>query len=442
MEPPARRVIGRVLSVGFPMPGPLVDNYTVVSAPAFFDYDALVYEMRATSRLVESLLAGEAEARTFADEPVVVAHPRAGERALIDVLARRRHETQRLLEHDGVVVAFLHPVETHTLAEGVALADDWWLPLPDGIALRPPAIGAGEGSMVDVVDFQHPFAPFVLSQAANIAYRAYAEPRKLPGARVFARSRGGAAVAVELPLAHGRLVLLPALRAVPSGDARYAMSDVLQACIRRALGLTAEGRPPPWAAAYTLPGLDDRRRALEDAERAAQAAQEAATAARASYDELARFERLLWQEGRLGLEDVVIEALRRIGFTVYDAGHEELEVRDGDTSALVEVEASEAPVGLAPHYRLRQRIERAIERRPDAPRGVLFVNGERLLEPAHRTHVTRDLRVAAETMRYCIAPTVTLYEAVRAQLAGDGDAVAAYRRALLSTDGLLRPDAA
>lgn len=426
-----------MLSIGFPMPGPLVDNYTAASAPAFFDYDALLFDMRATSRLIESLLAGEAEARTFAGEPVVTGHPRAGERALADVLARRRQETQRLLDNDGVVVAFLHPVETHTLAEGVALADDWWLPLPDGVALRPPAVVPGEGSVVDVVDFQHPFAPFVLSQAANIAYRAYVDPRELRGARVFVRSRGGAAVGVELPLPRGRLVLLPALRAVPSGDARYAMSEALQACIRRALGLVAEGRPPPWTASYSLPGLDERAVALEEAERAVEAARRAAEHARAAYDELARFQRLLWQEGRVGLEDVVIEALRRINFTVYDSDRDELEVREGDIAALVEVEAGEQPIGMAPHYRLRQRIERAIERRRDAPRGILFVNGERLAEPPARAHVTHDLRVAAETMRYCIAPTSTLFEAMRAQLAGNPDAVAAYRRALLTTDGLL-----
>src|SRR5581483_1188786 len=106
-------------------------------------------------------------------------------------------------------------------------------------------------------------------------------------------------------------------------------------------------------------------------------------------------------------------------------------------AALVEVEAGEQPIGMAPHYRLRQRIERAIERRRDAPRGILFVNGERLAEPPARAHVTHDLRVAAETMRYCIAPTSTLFEAMRAQLAGNPDAVAAYRRALLTTDGLL-----
>ena len=38
------KVIGRILSLGFPLPGTHVDNYTFLSAPAFFDYDAIVVD--------------------------------------------------------------------------------------------------------------------------------------------------------------------------------------------------------------------------------------------------------------------------------------------------------------------------------------------------------------------------------------------------------------
>ena len=134
----------------------------------------------------------------------------------------------------------------------------------------------------------------------------------------------------------------------------------------------------------------------------------------------------------------MIDALKLIGFDVYATDQRELEFRIDNAGTLFEIESSEHPIDLAPHHRLRQRIERASERRGEAPRGVLFVNGQRLEPPSQRTQpVTDALRVAAETMRYCIAPTSTLYEAVAAKLRGDEPAATEYRRRLVATDGLL-----
>ncbi len=103
-----------------------------------------------------------------------------------------------------------------------------------------------------------------------------------------------------------------------------------------------------------------------------------------------------------------------LGFDVYATDRREMELRADGVSVLFEIEASEHPIGLAPHHRLRQRIERAIEHRGEAPRGILFVNGQRLESPSQRSQpVSEPLRIAAETMRYCIAPTSTLYDGGR-----------------------------
>jgi hypothetical protein len=167
-------------------------------------------------------------------------------------------------------------------------------------------------------------------------------------------------------------------------------------------------------------------------------AQSALTGAEGSYEELARFRRLLWQEGQVGLEDVVLEALRTLGFDVYAQDPVALELRAEGASVLLEIDASTAAVGMAPHHRLRQRIERAIERRGEAPRGLLIVNGYRLQAPDERPPQASDaLRIAAETMRYCVTTTASLYDAVAAKLAGDEGAVAAFRRRIISSDGLV-----
>lgn len=437
------KVIGRILSLGFPLPGTQVDNYNFLSAPSFFDYDAIVVEPRALSILIESMCAGEAEAATYADVPIRNGEATATSESLADVLLRRCGETARLLRNGGVIVCFAQPPVAHERIVGAERMDDYyWLPDDLAAVCRPPALVAGDGTQAHVVDYEHPLASFVVGQLANVAYRAHFDLGIVQGARVFARSQGGAAVGIE-PLAQsGRLMLLPTLRAVPAGQARYAMSDVLQAGIRRALGAIAAGREPGWLASHPLPGLDERAAALADAQQALGKAQSRLTDATASHDELARYRALLWQEGSIGLNEVVVDALRCIGFDVYAQDPNAIEIHSGGTAALVEIEGGEYPIDLAPHYRLRQRIEQAIERRGVAPRGLIIVNGRRLTPPGDREPEVSDaLRLASETMRYAVAPTSGLYAAVAAQLAGDEAMVAAYRCRLISEDGLLLGDA-
>jgi hypothetical protein len=435
---PGSRVIGRILSLGFPLPGPLVDNYTFLSAPSFFDYDAIVVDLPALSLLIDGVLDGSVEAATFGGAPVRASTPAHGDESLAAALLRRRDETAMLLDHGGAIVCFVAPPATHAVPGAGEIDDAFWLPDAAASACRAPALAAAAGTKVRASDGQHPLASFISSQAANIAYRARFDVAHINGARVFARSEGGAAVGIELPVERGHVALLPALSGTPAGDARYVMSDALQAGIRRMLGAMAEGREPAWLSSFAIPGLDDRTAALDAARAARDEAQGALDAASQAHDELARYRRLLWQEGSLGLHGVVIDALRLLGFDVYANDPNAIEVRDGDRSALVEIEASEYPIGIAPHERLRDRTEDALQRRAAAPRGVIFVNGRRLLAPAGREdEVGPALRLAAETMRYCVAPTSTLFAAVAATLAGDADAAPAYRRRILTTDGVL-----
>lgn len=434
------KVIGRILSLGFPLPGTQVDNYNFLSAPAFFDYDAIVVDPHALSSLIESMCAGETEATTYGDVPVrnAAATPTTG--SLADILHQRRAEVVRLLENGGAIICFAHPAARHDGVIGADPFDDYyWLPDSLAAVCRAPVLVPGDGTQAHVVDYAHPLGAFLVGQLANVAYRAHFDVVTLPTARVFARSQGGAAIGVEPTAESGRLVLLPALRGVPAGDARYAMSDALQAGIRRALGATAAGREPAWLPLHPLPGLDERAAVLAEAEQASADAQTGLADASATYDELARYRALLWQEGSVGLNEVVLDALRYLGFDVYAQDPNAIEIHSGDAAALVEIEGSEYPIDLAPHYRLRQRIEQAIERRGIAPRGLIVVNGCRLSDPAGREReVSEALLLAAETMRYAIAPASGLYGAVASQLSGDHDAVTTYKQRLISEDGLLR----
>jgi hypothetical protein len=215
------------------------------------------------------------------------------------------------------------------------------------------------------------------------------------------------------------------------------MSEALQAGIRRMLGVEAEGRPPHWLRGHTLPGLDERAGRVTRARADADAAQAALAEAERAHAEIARYQRLLWQRGQVGLDDAVLDALRLIGCDVYASDPTALELRVDSTRVLVEIEASDVAVDLAPHYRLRQRIERQIQRSGEAPRGVIIVNGYRLDPPAERRPQASDaLRTASQTMRYAVLPTTLLFDAVAAHLAGDTAPARALRDALRSAEGL------
>ena len=425
---PGRRRIGRILSLGFPLPGPIVDNYGFLSAPSYFDYDAVVIDPRAVGETIERVLTGE-EVRTFAG--AVVRPSGDGNATLAGEIERRRAEMTTLLEHGGVAVIFARMPASH-VADGLPRFDDFSV-IPDA-----PTFVRAEGTTVEILDGHHPLAGFVHHQSANILYEAALDPSSQSGTRVIATSHGGAVIAAELARDTGRVVLLPALKAIPSGQGRYALSEALQSGIRRLVGVMAEGRAPAWVARHPLPGLNERVAALDAARRDADAASRALAAAESAHDDLARFQRLLWQEGALGLEDVVLEALRRIGFEVYARDEASLELRADGSSALLEIEASAEAIGIAPHHRLRTRLEKRIEQRAAAPRGLIVVNAHRLLPPTERPAPATDaLLAASEVMGYRIATTASLFEALVASLNGDDAAVAEYRRALLTGSGLL-----
>ena len=396
----------RILSLGFPLPGVALDNYSFASAPSFFDYDALVVDPSALSQLVDGVVAQSEEHTTRSGERVVAQSAGAGEIALADLLRDRRDETERLLANGGLVLCLAYPNVTHETFDRYC-----WLPAPEGLAYREPFLRRGSGTQIEVVQEEHPLAALLLGWRDRLAYHAYFEGA--PGCAI-ARSPGGAAVAIEVPSGTGRTVFLPPPARPLARDQRYAFSEALQTAARRILRRSWHSEPPPWVAEY-------RERSV--------AGQEASDG---PEDGL---ERLLWQEGREGLEEAARAALTRIGFRVApDDLDQPAQVHADGKTALLEIEGSTGAVGMEAHYRLRARLEEAIAQgRPK--RGVLIINGYRRQEPPERpAQHTEPLRIAAETMRYCVATSVQLYDAARAS---DDETARRFRERLLTTEGIL-----
>lgn len=241
-------------------------------------------------------------------------------------------------------------------------------------------------------------------------------------------------------------MFLPPPARPATGDQRYAYSSVLQDGVRHTLRLAATSCAPAWLGEYELPGLSERLAARAEAEGRLVEAQETLAATDETVQELDRYRRILWQEGRYGLEEPVRDALALLGFRVAPQDVDspaQIQVdadRRSQQIALLEVDAGEDAVGMDGHYRLRRRLEESIAQgRPK--RGLLVINGHRTQPPSERpSQYQEPLRMAAESLRYCVATTEQLFHAVRAALQGDDATVAAFRERLLTTEGVLQED--
>lgn len=433
----------RILSLGFAMPGPRVDNYNFLSAPTFSDYEAIVVDPGSFSGLIEEVIEGSGEARTFHEEPVVNGPTTPGAVGLADVLRDRQRQTHRLLAAGGLVVVFAYPDVVHTRVAGFTGCDRYfWLPAPAGVAWREPFLVRAGGERVREIAKEHPFAPVVEALTKYMGVRAeFAEDAlAATGARVYARSPGGGAVGVEVAAGGGTIVFLPALRKAPSGDDRYQVSEALQEAILKTSSRVDEAAPV-WVRDYPLPGLAD---AEAEAARARVRLEEAAAEVREAQARKAALDRrlrILWLGSGPALRDALADALSVIGFAVAGGIEEPQAATVNGRRVFIEVEAGEGEVGLEPHYRLRARIESVLAEGKPPPRGIVFVNGWRTRPPAERgAQYTAALRLAAESMRYCVATTDQLYHAVRAAMEGDAATADRFRERLLTTDGALHLD--
>lgn len=432
----------KVLSLGFALPNPSIDNYSFASAPSFFDYDAVVVDPAALSRLIEEIADQAADHSSSAGEPLVNGATSPVAVGLADMLRRRQTETSRLLAKGGAIVCFAYPDVYHHRVVGFTGCDRYyWLPAPAGLQYREPHLLPGEGTAVVITDHEHPFAAYVDAFRDRLAYRAYFSDA-IPGfegfGRVFARSVGGAAVGVELRAEAGRIVFLPPVADPGKGAERHPLAETIVDCLRRLLALTAGESPPRWVRDHTLPGLPELEAQRAAAQEALSGAQSRLNEAEARLGELDRYRRLLWQEGKFGLEAAVRDAFALLGFQVTKDIDEPGAIYMAGEKVLLEVEGSPEAVGMEPHYRLRRRLEQAIAETGRPQKGLIVVNGFRLAPPKERPPQYSDaLRVAAESMRYCLLASIDLFAVVNRHLEGDAAAAKSLRERLLSCEGAL-----
>ena len=435
----------RVLAVGFALPNPEVDNYSFAQAPSFFDYDAVVVDPSAVSRLIEEVVDQTGEHVTNSREPVNNGATSPIGTGLADLLRRRQMETERLLALGRPIVCFAYPNVYHHRVAGFTGCDRYfWLPAPSGMQYRESHLLPGDGSTVITTDSEHPFASYVDAFKKRLGYRAYfadAIPNFSEFGHVFARSAGGAAVGVELTVGAGRIVFIPPVAEPGASSDRHPLAKTIVDCLRRLLGREAEGPAPLWLKEYTLPGLAELETQHETATSAVAEAQGQLAEAKANLQELDKYRHLLWQEGKYGLEATARDAFSLLGFQITPSLDEPCALFADSDKILLEVEGAPAEVGMEPHYRLRRRLEEAIAESGKRQKGVLLVNGFRLKTPADRaTQYSNALRVAAESMRYCLLTSTQLFEVTKRHLEGDQQIAGAFRQCLAASEGVFDLD--
>ncbi|HWO94205.1 MAG TPA: hypothetical protein VNL92_05525, partial [Dehalococcoidia bacterium] len=315
---------------------------------------------------------------------------------------------------------------------------------PPGLSWAPPDLVMGTGRNVVVRDAVHPFAEYIDEFRKRVAYRAHFREGAAfgEGAKIFARSHGGAAVGVDIPLGAGRIVFIPPLPDLKPGTERSPVASCILDAGRKLLEMPPDEEAPEWTRSYALPGLEQKEAALAEAEEALVAAEARFEAAYRDEEDLARYRGLLWREGPWALDPIVHQAFRLLGFEVNGPPEGPAVLKADGVEIMLEVEGAPGPVDMAPHYRLRDRREQWLAERGALPRGLVVVNGERLAPPERRQHPYIDaLRIASESMGYALLTATDLFGLVQHALADTGAAWrASVRRQIAEAAGPLRFD--
>lgn len=424
---------------------PNIDNHNIFNSPAVLDYEAIVIDVAGVAQSIHNAVSSQEAFQTHADVPVANGESIDGVTGIADTLRRRTEEITRALEHGATIIVFMdRPGQISGVAGYQGLDRYFFLPAPAGMAWDNSTLRGGEGKTLAIADPAHPTVDVMETYRRALLYRAYFDDRA-PGfagnARIIARSEGGAPIGAEFSVLNGRVIFLPTPQ---ESGARWLIQNESEALLVAFAELLerSDETAPSWVVRTALPGLEDLEREQGLRIAAAARAEDELTEARTNLRQHALLRDILWRTGDHGLSPSVIACAEQLGFT-------SKETSDGDTILLHDenelhlvVAGSEEAVDMAPHYRLRTRLDTIIERSSKPARGLIVANGQRLARPEERQReTTESLRVAAESIGYAVITAGTLFAAASAALDGlDDTTLTAIRTRLQTTDGIVTLD--
>ena len=437
----------RIMTIGYSLPNPIVDNHTVLNAPSITDYDAALIDPESFTTSVQQLLEGERPFIAQDGRPVVNGATTATQVSAADQLLRRGEEAERLLDQGGTIFVIGRPNAALPGVVGFEGFDRYsWLPAPTGGGWNPPHLRAAEGKTVRIADDRHPLSAALREYRRHITYRAVLHPNVATADRkghVIAMGGSNLPIAAEFPVLAGRVVVTPVFANV-TGQTRVKMTQaIVDAMTEVAAGVTAED-PPSWTRSQALPGSEQIEAQLEEAEQAESAAAARAAAVRERLDTLTAHRRLLWATGP-AFAAAVREALALLGLGATTPVSEPLAVSEGGNTALVEIESDREAVAEWPYVRLQRRLERRLLDEGEQLRGIIVANGKRTMSPtARRVEFTDALRIACENYGYALITGETLFTLVQRALGteAEGAPFEAAGRRLIHARGLVTTEQA
>lgn len=431
----------RLLAIGYPLPSPEIDNYNVLTAPSFFDYDAVFVDPLNFTAMAARVAEGE-QFEAFDGRPVVNAATSASAMSAAELLQRRADETRQFLDAGGTIVVTGRPNATQAGIVGFEGCDRYsWLPAPAGMTWGRPHLRAAEGRTLRIAAEDHPFASFLRDFRPHLVYRAVFDARNpafAAAAKVVARGGSDTPIAVQFEVLSGRVLFLP----VFPDETGTIRGEIAQALVdaTRQVQVSPEARAEPyWARTLAVPGLEQEEAAAEEATKTLDAAKARFDAASERLEELKGYRRLITEDGP-SLAGAVRDAFALLGFTIMSgSGADALQVEDEGRLAFVESEGSREDVVEWPYVRLQRRLEQRLFAEGDSPHGIIVANGMRTVAPEDRENqFTLQLRIACENYRYTLVTGETLFALVQRAL-GNADAgfLTGARRRLMSRIGLL-----
>ncbi len=434
-----------ILSIGFPLPNQAIDNYNVLTAPSYFDYQALIVDPESVTRIPRELIEEGKTFDAFDGRPVVNGATTAAAVSAADQLKRRTEETRRLLEAGGTIVVIGRPNAALSGIIGFEGCDRYtWLPAPEGASWSPPLLRPAEGVTVRVRDDIHPMAEVLREFRKHVTYRAAFDDRQpaFRGTKIIACGGADVPIAAQFDVLAGRVIFMPAVK-VSASTTRSSLAQTLVSAIRQVHGTPAESAAPTWARTIALPGMEQLEAEVEEAEESATEVKARLDESREKLQALADYRALLWAEGHR-FEHAVRIALQSLGFSVTSGPGEPMVAQSADEMVFVEYESSRETVVEWPYIRLQRRLEEQLLKKRLQPRGLIIANGQRGEVPEDRKkETTEPLRIACENYRYGLVTAPTLFALVQRALGGaDHDELEAIRRRMLRTAGLLTLEAA
>ena len=435
----------RILSLSHRLMHPTIDNHNIFNAPALFDYEAIVIDVAGVAAAIHNAASAQEAYQTHADIPVADGESLDGVAGIADTLRRRHEELTRALERGAVVIVFMdRPGQITGVAGYHGLDRYFFLPAPAGMSWDTTTIRGGEGVTLSINDPGHPTVDVMETYRRELLYRAHFNDRA-PGfagnARVIARSEGAAPIAAEFSVFNGRVIFLPSPREAGAGWLIQKESSALITAFEELLD-RSDASAPAWLKQTAIPGIE----ALESEQKLRQTAADRAldelTEASAATDQRSLLRDALWRTGDRGLRPSVVACAELLGFSLKETTDGDPVLLDSDNELHLVVAGSEEAVDMAPHYRLRARLDAIIERGAQPARGLIVANGQRLARPEERQReIASPLRIAAESVGYAVITARDLFAAATAALDGlNEDAQSAIRTRLQTTDGVVTLD--